>query len=100
MKTNKIVARLRLETDKPESELLKPYLVEMLAEQAAKVFDGLLKENPGLYDLTMDNENCNPGEFEFAMAISINDREARQAIKIGETAIELDRLIHAHSFGV
>lgn len=98
MKTNKIVARVRVETDKPESEILEPFLVEMLAEQAAKVFEGLIKENPALYDLTLSSEDCKQGEFEFAMSISINDRSSRAAIKIGETAIELDRLIHAHSY--
>jgi hypothetical protein len=98
MKTNKIVARIRVETEKPESEVLKPYLIEALAEQAAKVFEGLLKENPGLYDLTLTGENCKDGEFEFAMSVSINDKAARETIKIGEAAIKLDTLINAHYF--
>jgi len=81
MKTNKLVARLRVQKLPEYSETQKGYIISLLAEQAAKVFEGLLKENDELYQISQTDENCEPGQIEFAITIALQTRETRDFIR-------------------
>lgn len=74
MKTNKLVARLRVQKLDNYFEIQKGYIISLLAEQAAKVFEGLLKENDELFELTKSEENCEQGQIEFALVVEIKEQ--------------------------
>jgi hypothetical protein len=81
MKTNKLVARLRVQKLESYSEIQRGYILSLLAEQAARVFEGLIKENDDLFELTKTEENCEKDQVEFALVVSIQTNESRKFIR-------------------
>jgi hypothetical protein len=94
MKTNKLVARLRVQKLESYSETQKGYIISLLAEQAARVFEGLIKENEELFELSQTEENCEQGQVEFALVVSVQTNENRKFVEflINSSALFIDKL--------
>lgn len=93
MKTNLIASKIRLKPEQLETKDKKQFqnqLIRLLANQAAKVFEGLLIENPELSKVTW---KFTGEEIEYQIVVSLTTKQEKLILsKIKNLFLEIEEI--------